>query len=131
MSNDHPQPGDSQRAFLGPPFLQDLIERAATLMRAQWPRETMVEFDWRADGESRAYRGFLEWPLEAGAPRLVVVDGRSGDFRCASLEGQPFEIDPEDFLVDVVADEIEPDPIEVARTQRMFAELRGRSRDRT
>jgi hypothetical protein len=93
------------QGFSGPPFMLDLIDRGATLMQAQWPRATMVDFDWYADGERRRYRAVLEWPRGTSAPRLVVLDARSGDFRCQSLEGRPFDIDPERFMHDVAADD--------------------------
>jgi hypothetical protein len=94
-----------RQSFSGPPFMLDLLDRAATLMQAQWPRTTMVEFDWRTEGARLTYRAVLEWPRGTGAPRLVVLDARSGDFRCQSLEGRPFDIDPENFVHDLAADD--------------------------
>jgi hypothetical protein len=96
----------------------DLIDRAATLMQAQWPRATMVEFDWYAGGERETYRAVLEWPRGGtDGPRLVVFESRSGEFCCQSLAGQPFEIDPDRFQLCVPIDWAELGPAALARAK--------------
>jgi hypothetical protein len=102
---EHQQSGASRVAFRGPSFMLDVLDRAATLMRNQWPRKTMIEFDWRTAGGRLTYRAVLEWPRGASAPRLVVFEAGSGDFRCQSLEGRPFAIDPEHLMRDVAAED--------------------------
>jgi hypothetical protein len=51
----------------------------------------------------------MEWNSDADAPRVVVCDGRTGDFVCQSLVGQPFEIDsaPGAWFIDPSPDEVE------------------------
>lgn len=89
-----------------PAYMPRLVDRAAMLMCAQWPTH-QVRFDWWADGEDRQYIGRLAWDREDPAPRLVVHDGRSGEFICRSLPGQPFEIDPTTWHIDVADDELD------------------------
>ena len=71
-----------------------LLERAAAVLRWQWPFATMVTFNWWTGNEDQIFRATLEWPRDTVAPRLVVFDGRLGNVVCASLEGQPFQLDP-------------------------------------
>ena len=88
-----------------PTYMTSLVDRAALLLCAQWPTH-QVQFAWWADGEDRQYIGRLAWDREDPAPRLVVHDGRSGEFVCRSLPGLPFEIDPAVWHIDVADDEL-------------------------
>lgn len=89
-----------------PPFLLDLVQRAASLLRAHAFRGP-VPFVWWADGEDCAYLATIEWPSMSAdpAPRVVVLAGRSGDFVCRSMPGDWFAIDPTAWVLDVAPDE--------------------------
>lgn len=86
-----------------PPYMAELIDRAAELLQAYFPGTGPVPFTWWADGEEVAYLARLEWPRSgADGPRVAVLYGRSGQLVCQSLPGQPFNIDPATVCIDYV-----------------------------
>jgi hypothetical protein len=97
------QPKPTQPAV--PAYLGELLARAADLFSARWP-EVFVEFPWWEEGREIRYTARMEWRFSMKGPRVSVFDGRSGLFVCQSLEGLPYEIDPEAWSIDVPEDEI-------------------------
>lgn len=85
--------------------LAELMNRAADALKGRWCAQ-VVDFTWWADGEDAAYCARMEWPAGLLAPLVQVFDGRSGDFVCQSLEGQPFEIDPHTWCLDAAPDAV-------------------------
>jgi hypothetical protein len=98
-----------------PAYYAELVDRGTSMLRAHWPAAA-VEFAWHADGEQQLYLARLEWPALAAAPRVIVTDKWSGDFRCQSKEGAWFEIDAAVVVVDLAADALDRDEWE--KTQR-------------
>ena len=76
-----------------PRFMHDLVDRAASMLRATRMPVDGIQFSWWADGEDLHYLARMDWPVGADAPNVLVFDGRSGDFVCRSLPGRPFELD--------------------------------------
>ena len=101
-----------------PQYLVHLVDRAGTLLNATWPRTTSVDFTWWTDGKDDQYMARLDWPLDRPAPRVVVFDRQSGDFRCQSLEGNLYEIDPTREPIDPPPDEIDRDAFAWDEDQR-------------
>jgi len=96
-------PTTGQDAPQFPPYMQELIYRAAELLQAHFPAAAPVPFNWWADGEEAGYLARLEWP-RAGTdgPCVAVFYGRTGQLVCKSLPGQPFVIDPSSVDIDYV-----------------------------
>ncbi len=101
-----------------PGYMGKLVDRAARLLVAQ--RALRVDFKMWRDGEDRTYIGSLEWGADP-APRVVVHDGRSGDFICQSLVGDCFTIDPSNWDGTLAPDELDKFEWE----QRALRELDG------
>lgn len=70
-----------------PRYMHDLVDRAAAILRARWPA-TVGYFSLWADGEERQYVARMEWPADQPGPRVLVFDGRSGDYVCRSLPAE-------------------------------------------
>jgi hypothetical protein len=82
-----PAPVSQGRA---PSLFAHLVDRAASMLRAR--AAPTADFSWWDAGEESTYIGRLEWHDEA-APRVVVYDGRTGDFICRSTAGDCFAVD--------------------------------------
>jgi hypothetical protein len=100
------QPAPAQEpAPLVPPYMVDLVTRAADQLAAHWPAH-VVEFPrWEAGKEYR-YTARLEWNQGMQGPRVQVFDARTGQFICQSLEGWITKIDPAVWSIDVPDDEV-------------------------
>ena len=103
---------------IGSDLAARLVARAAQLLRVQGV--TRVTFNFWSDGEDLSYIASLEW-ADDPAPRVVVRDGRSGDFIGQSLVGDCYTVDP-------LSVQFEPADDELARyewTQRARRVLGG------
>lgn len=96
-----------------PAFMAHLVDRAAAMLLARWPC-TQVEFRmWHAggagapDGEYLPYLARLHWGFGDRGPRVLVFDGRSGDYVCRSHVGTWDAIDPSSWVLDTPLDEVE------------------------
>lgn len=84
-----------------------LIAKAADAVKARWPG-AVVEFPWWSEGDDRRFLARLEWSSDTDDdPHVIVLDGRSGDFVCRSMEGDLSTIDPSLWCLDVATDEID------------------------
>ena len=92
---------DSETKF--PSFMAELVDRAASRLKAEGWRQS-VAFTWWADGESAPYTARIDWSPNEIAPRVIVFNGRSGDFVCQSLPGKLYQIDPLTWCHDVAPD---------------------------
>ena len=91
-------------AALYPPYMAELVDRGAELLRVHFPSPGPVRITWWADGEERAYLARLHWPIDGSAdgPRTLVLDACTGMLVCASLPGQLFTIDPASVDIDTM-----------------------------
>lgn len=80
--DDFPAPAVAAQG--APRYMHDLVDRAAAILGARWPA-TVGHFSLWADGEERQYVARMEWPHDELGVRVLVFDGRSGDFVCRSL----------------------------------------------
>ena len=109
-----------QPCEIDPSFLEsidrgsELMNRAADALKGRWCARA-VDFTGWADGQDTAYCARMEWPAGLLAPLVQVFDTRSGDFICQSLEGQPFEIDPQTWCLDAAPDAVARYTWEVSR----------------
>lgn len=105
---DSHQPAASAAPPLYPRYMDELLDRAASMLQARG-LGTVVEFIWWADGKSVPYTARLDWPVFSldNTARVVVFDGRSGEFTCRSMPGDWRAIDPTTWSVDVPNDEID------------------------
>jgi len=86
-----------------PLYFAHLVDRAACRLKADgWHRP--VSFVWWADGEAGTYTARIDWAPDELEPRVVVFDGRSGEFLCQSQPGMLHEIDPGHWCLDVAPD---------------------------
>ena len=78
-----------------PAHLADLVDRAASLLRARWVVQ-VAGFTGPADGPANrlAYYARMEWPISLLAPLAVVREKRGDQWVCQSMPGQPCDIDP-------------------------------------
>lgn len=105
---DAHQPAAPAALLLYPPYMAELLDRAASMLQARG-LGALVEFTWWADGEAVPYTARLDWPVFSSddAARVVVFDGRSGEFVCRSMPGDWGEVDPSNWCIDVPPDAVE------------------------
>jgi len=77
--------------------------RAALLLERRGG--TLAEFECWFNGEVRKYLGRLRWLDGDSAPRVVIYDGRTGEYVCRSKLGDCFAVEPEAWRSDPDADE--------------------------
>lgn len=119
-----------------PVFMGYLVDRAASLLEAQWPCNR-VDFLWWREGERHPYFARVCWAPAEQAPRVKVFETYTGNFVCQSLVGQWFEIDPACWVLDVAPDEVDRfeweegvHPTQIARHDRKAGRCPPPSRQR-
>lgn len=85
----------------------ELVIRAASLLIAKWPAKTCVTFPMWSDGSDSRFTATLRWDSDQPTPRVVVVDARSGEFKCQSLASDWFEMDCSKVGEAVATDEVD------------------------
>lgn len=91
-----------------PSFMAHLVDRAASRLQAEDWRQS-VAFTWWADGQDVPYTARIDWAPTELDPRVIVFDGRSGEFVCQSQPGKLHDIDPATWCLDVPPDEVDRD----------------------
>lgn len=117
-----------QTGLAYPPYLADLVDRAASVLHMHQGRMSAVPFEYWSDGDELQLLASLVWQHDEPAPRVLVHYLRSGDFMCRSMLGDLYAIDPSCFAVDGAcpADEIERTAS--ARNHPRRIEVRGGQR---
>ncbi len=88
-----------------PPHFVDLVDCAASRLKAEGWRQ-LVALTWFADGAAKAYTARINWASNELDPRIIVFNGRSGDFICQSLPGKLHVLDPYNWSSNVAPDAV-------------------------
>jgi hypothetical protein len=92
-----------------PPYFDELVYRAATVLQMHQCRVPAVPFELWSSGDELQLLASITWLPGELAPRVHVHYRRNGEFICQSLADDWFTVDPARFNVEGVVshDEIE------------------------